>query len=55
VKRADKAGNHTGDTKRFREEMERLGFPFRRGNTGNFYVALRIQQDQPEQEESGPF
>jgi hypothetical protein len=36
--------------------MERLGFPLKRGNTGNFYVGLRIRQDEPSgQAESDAF
>jgi len=44
---AEKAGLHAGDTKRFREEMERLGFPLKRTKIRNCYVGLRIQ-DPPE-------
>ena len=44
---AEKAGLHAGDTKRFREEMERLGFPLKHTKTGNCYVGLRIRQDDP--------
>ena len=42
---AEKAGLHAGDTKRFREEMERLGFPLKHTKTGNCYVGLCIRQD----------
>ena len=42
---AEKAGQSPGDTKRFREEMERLGFQHQRKTNGNFYVGLRIRQD----------
>ena len=45
---AEKAGLQAGDTKRFREEMERLGYPLKHNKTGNYYVGLRIRQDQPE-------
>ena len=45
---AEKAGLQAGDTKRFREEMERLGFPLKRTKIGNCYVGLRIRQDPPE-------
>ena len=44
---AEKAGLHVGDTKRFREEMERLGYPLKHTKTGNCYVGLRIRQDPP--------
>ena len=42
---AEKAGQSPGDTKRFREEMERLGFQHQHKTNGNFYVGLRIRQD----------
>jgi putative DNA primase/helicase len=45
---AEKAGLHASDTKRFREEMERLGFPAKRDKTGVFFVGLVIRQDPPE-------
>ncbi len=45
---AEKAGQHAGDTKRFREEMERLGFAHKHTKTGNYYVGLCIRQDAPE-------
>ena len=45
---AEKAGMRAGDTKRFREEMERLGYPLKRTNTSNCYVGLRIRQDPPQ-------
>ena len=44
---AEKAGLHAGDTKRFREEMERLGYPLKHTKTGNCYAGLRIRQDPP--------
>jgi P4 family phage/plasmid primase-like protien len=52
---AEKAGQHAGDTKRFREEMERLGYPLKRDKTGNFYVGLCIRQDHPPPPEDDPF
>ena len=48
---AEKAGLHAGDTKRFREEMERLGFPLKRTKSRNCYVGLRIRQDPPEDDQ----
>ena len=45
---AEKAGQHGGDNKRFREEMERLGFEHRHLKTGSYYVGLSIRQDPPE-------
>jgi putative DNA primase/helicase len=42
---AEKAGLHAGNTKQFREEMERLGFAHKHDMTGNFYVGLRIRED----------
>ena len=48
---AEKAGLHAGDTKRFREEMERLGFPLKHTKIGNCYVGLRIRQDPPEDDQ----
>jgi putative DNA primase/helicase len=42
---AEKAGQHAGDNKRFREEMERLGFTHRHLKTGSHFVGLRIRQD----------
>jgi putative DNA primase/helicase len=45
---AEKAGQPPGDNKRFREEMERLGFSHRHTRTGSFYVGLTIRQDLPE-------
>jgi putative DNA primase/helicase len=45
---ADKAGQPAGDSKRFREEMERLGFPHKHIKAGNFYVGLTIRQEPPE-------
>jgi putative DNA primase/helicase len=47
---AEKAGQHAGDSKRFREEMERLGHPLKHTKTGNFYVGLCIRQDPPERD-----
>jgi putative DNA primase/helicase len=44
---AEKAGLHVGDTKRFREEMERLGHPLKHTKTGNYYGGLCIRQDPP--------
>jgi putative DNA primase/helicase len=44
---AEKAGQRAGDTKRFREEMERLGFPPKHTRDGNYYLGLRIRQDHP--------
>jgi putative DNA primase/helicase len=44
---AEKSGQPAGDTKRFREEMERLGFAHKHTMKGNFYVGLRIRQDPP--------
>jgi putative DNA primase/helicase len=52
---ADKTGLHAGDTKRFREEMERLGFPLKRAKTGNFYAGLRIRQDAPTPRDEDPY
>lgn len=40
---AERAGLQAGDTKRFREEMERLGFPLKRTNIQNGYIGLRIR------------
>ena len=51
---AEKAGQPHGDTKRFKEEMERLGFRHEVGKTGNFFVGLRIREDPPEPE-ADPF
>ena len=51
---AEKAGQLAGDTKRFREEMERLGFSLKHLRTGNCYVGLRIRQDLPEPSGSDP-
>jgi putative DNA primase/helicase len=45
---AGKAGLSPGDTRRFREEMERLGFQHRHNMTGNFFVGLCIRQEPPE-------
>ena len=45
---AEKAGQQAGDTKRFREEMERLGYPHRHIKAGNFYAGLCVRQDPPE-------
>jgi putative DNA primase/helicase len=45
---AEKAGLQVGDTKRFREEMERLGFPLKRTKIQNGYVGLRVRQDASE-------
>jgi putative DNA primase/helicase len=45
---AEKAGQPPGDNKRFREEMERLGFAHKHNMKGNFFVGLRIRQDPPE-------
>lgn len=50
---AEKAGLHAGDTKRFREEVERLGYPLRHKNDGNYYVGLRPRQDPPPPSEDG--
>lgn len=50
---AEKAGQTVGDNKRFREEMERLGFMLKHTNSSNWYVGLRIQQDPPEWESEG--
>jgi putative DNA primase/helicase len=47
---AEKAGQHAGDSKRFREEMERLGFPLKHTRTGNCFVGLCIRQDPPERD-----
>jgi putative DNA primase/helicase len=47
---AEKAGQPAGDSKRFREEMERLGFPLKHTRTGNCFVGLCIRQDPPERE-----
>ena len=44
---AEKAGLPVGDTKRFREEMERLGHPLKHAKTGNRYGGLCIRQDPP--------
>jgi putative DNA primase/helicase len=54
---AEKAGQHAGDNKRFREEMERLGYPHKHDKTGNFFVGLCIRQDPPEDnpQEYNPF
>jgi hypothetical protein len=49
---AEKAGWPASDNKRFRGERERLGFPLRRQKNGNYYVGLRIRQDDPPQDES---
>jgi putative DNA primase/helicase len=51
---AEKAGQPHGDTKRFREEMERLGFRYERVKLGSFFVGLRVRQDPPEQPEGNP-
>jgi len=40
---AEKAGQPHGDSKRFREEMERLGYSHKHNKSGNFYVGLRIR------------
>jgi putative DNA primase/helicase len=45
---AEKAGLHAGDNKRFREEMERLGFTHKHTERGNYYVGLHIRQDPAE-------
>jgi putative DNA primase/helicase len=45
---AEKAGLQAGDTKRFREEMEGRGYPHKHNMSGNYYIGLRIRQDQPE-------
>jgi putative DNA primase/helicase len=45
---AEKAGQPHGDTKRFREEMERLGFHYERGKAGSFFVGVRVRQDPPQ-------
>ena len=50
-KYAEKAGLQAGDTKRFREEMERLGFSHKRTNIQNGYVGLRLRQDPPDDDE----
>jgi putative DNA primase/helicase len=50
---AERAGQPPGDNKRFREEMERLGFPLKRQKSGNYYVGLRIRQDEPLRDEPG--
>jgi putative DNA primase/helicase len=50
---AEKAGQQAGDNKRFREEMERLGFQHRHIMKGNFYVGLRIRQDRPDEGHDG--
>jgi putative DNA primase/helicase len=52
---AEKAGQPHGDTKRFREEMERLEFRYERGKAGSFFVGLRVCQDPPERPGSGSF
>jgi putative DNA primase/helicase len=44
---AEQAGLQAGDTKRFREEMERLGFLFRRTPSQNGYIGLRIRLGAP--------
>jgi hypothetical protein len=45
---AEQAEQHAGDTKRFREKLELLGYPHRHVETGNFYVGLRIRRAAPE-------
>ncbi len=47
---AGQAGLQAGDTKRFREEMERLGFPLKRTNVQNGYIGLRIRLGASENE-----
>ncbi len=51
---AEKAGQPPRDTKQFREEMERLGFPHKHIKTGNFYVGLRVRQDPPQPDKDNP-
>jgi putative DNA primase/helicase len=41
---AEAAGQPAGDNKRFREEMERLGYPHKHIKSGNYYVGLQIRQ-----------
>jgi putative DNA primase/helicase len=48
---AEKAGQPARDSKRFREELERIGFEHKALNDANYFQGLRIRQDDPPPED----
>jgi phage/plasmid-associated DNA primase len=40
---AERNGQPARDSKHFREELERLGFPWKRANDANYYAGLFVR------------
>jgi putative DNA primase/helicase len=48
---AEKAGQTVGNSRQFREEVERLGAIHKHGRKGNYFTGLRIRRDAPNSQE----